>query len=86
MQDFNTQIFSDGFRDKIFDMEFITVLGHALDDKNSNMRNSAVDIFIAAIAQGTLSLFFMILILKYLQMAFRTRYLTENLLLHLDRH
>jgi len=43
-----------------------------------------VKLFTAAIAQGVLSSFFRVLILKYLQMTFWTRSLTQRLLLDLD--
>jgi len=73
-------------QDKIFHPEIIAALGRALGNENSDVRQSAVKIFIAAIAQGALSSVCGFFILKYLQMAFRTRYLTQNLLLHLDVH
>ena len=71
--DTHTQIFAEGFRDKIFDAEIVTALGGALDDKDYNARWSAAKIFTAVIAQGALSSFFMFMfMLKYLQMAFGT--------------
>ena len=86
MQDFHTEIFADGFGDKIFDTEFVTALGCALADKDSKMRSSAVDIFRAVIAQGLLSSVCGVFILKYLQMAFRTRYSILRLSPHLYVH
>jgi len=85
--DTHTQIFAEGFRDKIFNAEIITALGGALGDKDYNARQSAVEIFTAVIAQGVLSSFFMFMfMLKYLQTTFGTRNLRWSLLLHLDVH
>ena len=86
MRDFHTEIFADGFRDKKFDTQFVAALGRALGDKDSNMRSSAVDIFRAAIAQGSFSSVCGVFILKYLQMAFGTKYLILKLSPHLYVH
>ena len=84
MRDFHTEIFADGLRDKIFDTEFVAALGRALGDKDSNMRSSAVDIFRAAIAQGSFSSVCGVFrVLKYFQRAFGTKYLILRLSLHL---
>jgi hypothetical protein len=86
LQDSHTKIFAEGIWDKIFDTETILTLGHALSDKNYHVRSSAVKILTAATAQGVLHCFHRIFIPKYLQRAFRTRYLTLRPLLHLDMH
>jgi hypothetical protein len=87
LRDTHTQIFAEGFRDKIFDAKLVTALGGALSDKDFSARSNAVQIFTAAIAQGALSSFFMFMfMLKSLQMAFGTRYLRRSLLLELDAH
>ena len=46
------EIFAEGFRDKIFDTEMVAALGRALRDEDYDTRSSAVEIIIAAIAQG----------------------------------
>jgi hypothetical protein len=87
VRDFHTEIFADGFRDKIFDTEFVAALGRALGDKYSNMRSSAIDIFTAAIAQGSLSsVCGVFIVLKYFQRAFGTKYLILRLSPHLYVH
>ena len=82
----HTQIFADGFRDKIFDTEIVTALVHTLHDEYLDVRWSAVKLFTAAIAQGALNSVCRILILKYLQTAFGTRYLMPRLSPHLEVH
>jgi HEAT repeat protein len=42
-QDIHTEIFAEGFRDKIFDTETVAALVHALGDEDSNVRSSAVN-------------------------------------------
>ena len=78
------EIFADGLRDKIFDTEIVVALRCALSDVDSRVRWLTVKFFIAAIAQGALSLFCRPFISKYLQMAFMRRYLTHSLSSHLD--
>jgi len=78
-------MFSEGFRDKIFNTEIIAALGRALSDKTSrydHLRISAVNFFTAAVAQGARHFFDGILIPKYLQRGFGTRYLTLRSLPH----
>lgn len=55
---FVLKIVAEGFRDKIFGTGVVAALVHALSDKDSNVRRSAVDFFTATIAEGTLSCFF----------------------------
>jgi hypothetical protein len=87
VRDFHTEIFADGFRDKIFDTEFVAALGRALADKDSNMKSSAVDIFRAAIAQGSFSsVCGLFIVLKYFQRVFETKYLILRLSPHLYVH
>ena len=81
-----TEIFPEGFRDKIFDTEIVTALGPALGDEKFNVSRSAVEIFKAAIAQSALSSVCGVFKLKYLKMALGTRYLRWSLLLHWDVH
>ena len=83
LMDIDSEIFAEGFRDKIFDTEIIAALGHALSNKSCE---NVVYIFTAAVAQGVLHCFCMIHIPKYSQMAFGTRYLTLGLLSHFDVH
>jgi len=78
--------YAEGFRDKIFDTEIVAALGRALGDKESNVRRSAVEIFTYAVAQGALSYFYRIFILKYLQRGFETRCLILRLSPHLYMH
>jgi len=80
----NTDIFVEGFRDEIFDTEMVATLGHALSHENNHLINSVVKIFTAAVAQGTLHCFYWILVPKYLQRGFGTRYLTLRCSPHLD--
>ena len=56
---------AEGFRDKIFDTEIIAALVRPLlDDNYSDVGISVVEVFTAAIAQGALSCFHGIFILK----------------------
>ena len=56
---------AEGFRDKIFDIEIIAALVRPLlDDNYSDVGISVVEVFTAAIAQGALSCFHGIFILK----------------------
>jgi hypothetical protein len=75
-QDIHTEIFAEGIWDKIFHTETVATLGRALGDEFSNVRGSVVEFFTAAIAQGELGCSHRIFILKYLQRAFGTRFLT----------
>ena len=84
LQDIHTEIFAEGFQDKIFDTETIATLGRALDDEVSDVRCSVFKIFTAAMAQGGAHCFYRIFILKYLQRAFGTSYLTLRPLPHLS--
>ena len=86
LQDTHTEIFAEGFRDKLFDTETIATLGFALDDRNHFVRMCAVELFTAAMAQGGAHCFYRIFILKYSQRAFGTSYLTLRPLLRLDVH
>ena len=86
LQDFHTEIFAEGFRDKLLDTETIAAFIRALHDEYDDVRSSAVKLFTAAMAQGALLCFCRIFILKYLQRAFGTRFLTLRLLPHLDVH
>jgi len=69
-----TELFTDGFQDKIFDNEMVAALGHALGHEDLNIRTSAVKILTAALAQGMLCCFDGMIILKYSQRGFGTRY------------
>ena len=84
LQDTHTEIFAEGFRDKLFDTETIATLGRALDDEDLFVKCSAVELFTAAMAQGGAHCFYRIFILKYLQRAFGTSYLTLRPLPHLS--
>jgi hypothetical protein len=75
-RDDRTEIFTEGFRDKIFDAEIVAALGRALSDENYDLRNNAVEIFTAAIAQGAPCCFYGIFTPKYVQRGFGTEYLT----------
>ena len=82
-----TNVFSEGFRDKIFNTEIIAALGNALSDKTSrynHLRISAVNFFTAAVAQGALRFFDGILIPNYSQRGFGTRCLTMRSSPHWD--
>ena len=50
-------MFSEGFRDKIFDTETVAALRHALADKAVVVRTEVIKFYIAAIAQGVLHCF-----------------------------
>ena len=56
LMDIDTEIFAEGFRDKIFDTEIVAALGRAMSLSWSN-RNNVVTIFTAALAQGALCCF-----------------------------
>ena len=86
LQGVNTEIFADGFRDKIFDTEIVAALGCTLSDKDHLVRRNTVQIFTAAIAQGRPTSFFGVFILKYFQRAFGTKYLIMRLSPHLEVH
>jgi len=85
-QGVNTEIFADGFQDKIFDKEIVAALGCTLSDKNDLVRRITVRIFTAAIAQGRLTSVFGVFILKFFQRAFGTKYLILRLSPHLEVH
>jgi metal-dependent HD superfamily phosphatase/phosphodiesterase len=86
LQGVNTEIFADGFRDKIFDTEIVAALGCTLSDKDHLVRRNTVEIFTAAIAQGRPTSVFGVFILKYFQRAFGTKYLILRLSPHLEVH
>ena len=79
-------IFTEDFRDKLFDAEITAALERARNDRDSSVRKSMFNVFTAAIAQGVLHCFFVIRIPKYSQMVFGTRYSTLTSLLHLYMH
>jgi hypothetical protein len=56
--DIDTEIFPDGFRDKIFDTETVATIGRALEGSDKSTRQSAVKFFTAAAAQGALLCFY----------------------------
>ena len=83
--DIHTDIFAEGFRDKIFDTKIVNMLGHALSNENHTETSSTVvTIFTAALAQGVAHCFQKILMLTYSQRGFGTSYLILRLSLHLD--
>ena len=84
--DIVTDIFPEGIRDKIFDTKIVATLGCALGHSDSSARSSAVEFFTAALAQGVLLCFHVILSLIYSQRGFGTRYLIPRLSPHLDVH
>ena len=81
-----TLIFAEDFRDKLFDADITAALERALNDEDSNVRRSIVELFTAAIAQGELGYFYGILTAKVLQRGFGTRYLRSRSSLHLNMH
>lgn len=62
--DVHAEIFAEGSRDDIVDPEIVTALVRALGDEDSYVRRSAVNFFTATIAQGKLSCFHGIFVLK----------------------
>ena len=87
LQDIPTKMFAEGLWDKIFVTGTIAALGHALGDKDFNIRTSMVKFFTAAIAQGALLFFFCrIYLLKFLQRVFGTKYLSLRPSSHWDMH
>ena len=82
----DTEIFPEGFRDKIFNTEIIAALGCALSNESMYFRDGVVNFFTAATAQGALCCFYGIFTLKYSQRNFGKRYLALRSLLHLDVH
>ena len=86
VEDILTEIFAEGFWDKMFDTEIIAVLGHALRDPHAGVRMGTVKVFTAAMAQGVLRCFYRTFIPKYTQRGFGTGYLTLRSLPHLDVH
>ena len=65
-------MFSEGFRDKIFDTKTVAALQHALADQSSIVRTKVVKFLIAAIAQGVLQYVRGIFVPNRLQRAFGT--------------
>ena len=86
--DNDTEIFPEGFRDKLFDAEIVAAFGRALINEEPWFRSNIVRVFIAAMAQGTLRFFHGIFTpkSKYSQRDFGIRYLTPRLSLHLYMH
>jgi hypothetical protein len=85
--DIDTEIFLDGFRDKIFDTKIVAALRrHISRFPFNDGRQSAVEFFTAAVAQGALLCFDGILTLKYSQPGFGTRYLTPRSSPHWEMH
>ena len=82
----HTQIFAEGFQDKILDTAMLTTLGCALSNQTSFLRLSAFGFFAEAVAQGALQCFYEIFIPKYSQRGSGTKYLILKLSLHLDVH
>ena len=68
----------------MFNTAMVAGIERALDDKNSHNRMFAVKFFIAVIAQGAFHRSQGIFILKYLQRASATRYLTPQWSLDLN--
>ena len=64
----------------------MAALGRVLGDINSDIRRSVVKIVTAAIDQGALHRFQQMLILKYWQRDFETKYLTPKSSLRLNVH
>ena len=64
MWDVHAEIFVECFRDDIVDPEILIALVRALGDEDSYVRRSVVDFFTTTIAQGTLSCFHGMSILK----------------------
>jgi hypothetical protein len=83
--DIHTEICGEGLRDRMFETEFVAILRRALDDEKG-YRSSAIAIFTAAIAQSATTSVCGVFILKYLQVAFGTRYSILRLSLHLYIH
>jgi hypothetical protein len=88
--DADTEIFTEGFRDKIFDAEIVATLGRALslDEESEDyyIKRSVVDFFSVAADQGAFYCFYGMLIPKYSQRDFGTRYLMLRSSPHLDVH
>jgi hypothetical protein len=84
--DILTEIFAEGFRDKIFNTDIVAALGHALTNETSDLGSSLVEFFTTAVAEGALPCFDRIFILKYWKRGFGTRYLILRSSLHLDVH
>ena len=72
----HTDIFAERSLDKIFDNEVVAALGRALGDTDSDVRNSVVNFFTAATAQGALHCSHGTFILKLSQLVCDARYLT----------
>jgi len=83
--DIHTEINGEGLRDRMFEMEFVAILRCALD-KKAYVRSSAITILTAAIAHSATTSVCGVFILKYLQMAFGTRYSILRLSPHLYIH
>ena len=76
LRDIHTKIFAGSLWEKIFVIGTVTTLGHALGDKDLNVRTSMVEFFTSAIAQGAFHFFCRVSPLKCLQRVFGTRYLS----------
>jgi hypothetical protein len=83
-RDIHTEIFAEEFQDNISDTEIVATVRCALDDPDSDVRCSAIEIFTAALAQGTFLFLHGISMPKHLQRRCGTRYLTLRSLPHLD--
>ena len=81
----HTEICAEGIRDNKVGTEIVAALRRALFDENSRSLFT-FKIFTFAIAQGALRRFHRLFILKFLQRAFATRYLTPWWSLHLNVH
>ena len=84
LKDIYTEIFAEAVWDKIFAVEIIAALGRAVSDTISDAGYSAINFFTVAVTQGTLRIFRVVFILKYLQRGFGTRFLIMRSLPHLD--
>ena len=85
LRDIHTKIFAEGIRNKIFENEIVAAIRCVLvGDTHPDVRNSAVNFFTAAMAQGVLRWFYGILISKYSQRGLGTTYLTRRSSPHLD--
>ena len=83
-RDIHTEIFAEEFQDNISVTKIVATVRCALDDPDSDVRCSAVEIFTAALAQGTFHFLHGIFMPKYFQRPCATRYLTLRSLPHLD--
>jgi hypothetical protein len=84
--DIHIELFTEGFRDKIFDAEILTTLRCALSHESYYNGSGVVELFTAAVAQGAPQFFHGIFMPTYLQRGFGTGYLILRSSLHLDMH